>query len=84
MELSYKDAILRLEAMAICRKGYDDGVVDKAIVMAIESIGKQIPKKVKYTFNNAYCPICGNNYSGTLSRGCKYCDNCGQSLDWGE
>ena len=54
------------------------------IALAIDALEKDIPKKVKFTFNNAYCPNCKNNYNGTLSHGCNFCDCCGQRLKWHE
>ena len=56
---------------------------------AIESLEKQIPKKVlevkaKHDFNgnviykDGYCPICKNELSSSYI----FCNGCGQKLDW--
>lgn len=51
--------------------------------VAINALEKQIPKKPDFTEDKefALCPCC--NGKGLLDRQ-KYCDNCGQKLDWSE
>jgi hypothetical protein len=55
--------------------------VSEAKNMAIQALEKQIPKKPDFTEDKefALCPCC--NGKGLLDRQ-KYCDNCGQKLDW--
>jgi hypothetical protein len=55
--------------------------VSEAKNMAIQALEKQIPKKPDFTEDKefALCPFC--NGKGLLDRQ-KYCDNCGQKLDW--
>lgn len=59
--------------------------------VAIEALEKQIPKKpnnIKFLFdfsgdyytNRGDCPNCGEE----LFRSSRYCNKCGQALDWGE
>lgn len=57
--------------------------VSEAKNMAIQALEKQIPKKPDFTEDKefALCPCC--NGKGLLDRQ-KYCDNCGQKLDWPE
>ena len=57
--------------------------VSEAKNMAIQALEKQIPKKPDFTEDKefALCPCC--NGKGLLDRQ-KYCDNCGQKLDWSE
>ena len=49
--------------------------------MAITALEKQIPKKPDFTEDKefALCPCC--NGKGLLDKQ-KYCDNCGQKIDW--
>lgn len=51
--------------------------------MAIQALEKQMPKKPDFTEDKefALCPCC--NGKGLLDKQ-KYCDNCGQKLDWGD
>lgn len=57
----------------------------KAIKIAISTLEKQIPKKVKMT-NDLYpmsiCPRCKEEH--IPCRNFKYCSNCGQALDWSD
>lgn len=51
--------------------------------LAIRALEKQIPKKPDFTEDKefALCPCC--NGKGLFDKQ-KYCDNCGQKLDWSE
>ena len=53
----------------------------KAMREAIIALLKQIPKKP----NNMACPNCGRIFLRLFgqTKGPKYCDNCGQAIDWG-
>lgn len=55
----------------------------KANGMAIQALEKQIAKKPDFTEDKefALCPCC--NGKGLLDKQ-KYCDNCGQKLDWSD
>lgn len=55
----------------------------EALDMAIQALEKQMPKKPDFTVDKefALCPCC--NGKGLLDKQ-KYCDNCGQKLDWGD
>lgn len=72
----------------------------KAFDMAIQALEKQIPKKpmriersaMGWEYMDYYCP-CGKfigaepHIKSILEKGeipVKYCDNCGQRLDWGK
>lgn len=66
----------------ICKKN--------ALKMAIKALEKQIPKKPKMRhtkdfdgYNDGWCPCCGK-YVQELEYDKKYCQECGQKLDWGE
>ena len=54
--------------------------------MAINALEKQIPKKPRFYAHNYYCSVCdslvGNNEFEW--KRFKYCDNCGQKLDWSD
>ena len=61
----------------------------KAIMLAIEALEKQIPKKpiksdrqeIRYTLTYD-CPTCGRQFTGTGFA--DYCYHCGQALDWSD
>ena len=55
----------------------------EAMRMSIQALEKQIPKKPDFTEDKefALCPCCNGN--GLADRQ-KYCDNCGQKLDWSD
>ena len=51
----------------------------KAIMLAIEALEKQIPKKIidyGYKTRVGFCPDCEAVVTSD------FCDNCGQALDW--
>lgn len=55
----------------------------ESVKIAIQALEKQMPKKPDFTEDKefALCPCC--NGKGLLDKQ-KYCDNCGQKLDWGD
>lgn len=55
----------------------------KNMEMIVQALEKQMPKKPNFTEDKefALCPCC--NGKGLLDKQ-KYCDNCGQKLDWSE
>lgn len=55
----------------------------EALDVAIQALEKQIPKKPDFTEDKifALCPCC--NGKGLLDKQ-KYCDNCGQKIDWSD
>ncbi len=55
----------------------------KANEMAVQALEKQVPKKPDFTEDKefALCSCC--NGKGLLDKQ-KYCDNCGQKLDWSD
>lgn len=57
--------------------------VSEAKNIAVQALEKQIPKKPDFTEDKefALCPCC--NGKGLLNKQ-KYCDNCGQKLDWSD
>ena len=61
---------------------------ENAYGMAIKALEKQIPKKVKNSGERIpfewYCPACGELLcdDGYKDTDIKYCDQCGQALDW--
>lgn len=62
----------------------------EALGLAIQTLEKQIPKKVKNSGERIpfewYCPTCGELLcdDGYKDTDIKYCDNCGQKLDWSD
>lgn len=57
--------------------------VSEAKNIAVQALEKQIPKKPDFTEDKefALCPCC--NGKGLFNKR-KYCDNCGQKLDWSD
>ena len=57
--------------------------VSEAKNIAVQALEKQIPKKPDFTEDKefALCPCCNGN---GLADKQKYCDNCGQKLDWSD
>lgn len=58
----------------------------EAMRMSIQALEKQIPKKPRFYAHNYYCSVCDNlvgNYEFEWRR-FKYCDTCGQRLDWSD
>ena len=58
----------------------------KANEMAVQALEKQIPKKPIFYAHDYYCSVCnslvGNNEFEW--KRFKYCDTCGQKLDWSD
>lgn len=87
------------EELERCREYVAEDFVEKTILentTIINALEKQIPKKAtaKITqsgydiYFDLRCPICGA-VVGTFEEGVneyfsKYCDNCGQALDWSD
>ncbi len=57
-----------------------DSRVAEPYGIAIEALEKQIPQKVWYDSNRAYCPVCWENVKSYED----YCPCCGQLIDWEE
>lgn len=78
----YETAVAAEIASAARAAGVSDVTVlnKKAI---LEALQKQIPKKpVELAKSKLHgrCAVCGNS----VLVGTRYCDNCGQALDWGD
>ena len=60
----------------------------EAIGVAVQALEKQVPKKAKNSGERIpfewYCPTCGELLcdDGYKDTDIKYCDQCGQALDW--
>ena len=57
-------------------------ILNEALVMAINALEKQIPKKPikdKYVPELDFCPECGTEVTY-----CNYCPHCGQKINWNE
>ena len=60
------------------------GQQKEAFNVAIKALEKQIPKKYMRKNGNYNCPICDYPVMSVCTRKKKYCDNCGQAIDWSE
>lgn len=90
-----KEAIERLtDHFRIHYDGRPTPYLDKAVAIAMNALHKQIPKKpinktklddaASLAYENCnivVCPTCDRRLK-LKSKG-KYCDKCGQKLDWG-
>lgn len=57
---------------------------NEVVDMAIEALKKQVPKRYESHNEKFYTYVrCGTCYT-ILNCGQKYCDNCGQAIDWSE
>jgi len=74
------------EAIGIINKMWFDGEeelvctpfdIEEALMLAIEALEKQIPKKRIYLLDGYHCPNCD-----CYLRGKSFCLNCGQAIDW--
>lgn len=83
MELELNEVIENLEYLVSdsCTDTQFDYIEE--IEIATKSLKKQMPKKPDFTEDKEFvlCPCC--NGKGLLNKQ-KYCDNCGQKLDWSE
>jgi predicted RNA-binding Zn-ribbon protein involved in translation (DUF1610 family) len=63
------------------------GLSEKTVDEIFEILEKQVPKNPiyngQYFATNYTCPTCGRLY-WEKEYICKYCDSCGQRLDWEE
>ena len=79
IKILQRDLQIQLE-----NKALPDGI--EAIQIAIQALEKQIPKKPIFYAHDYYCSVCnslvGNNEFEW--KRFKYCDTCGQKLDWGD
>lgn len=88
--MTESEAIEKLKSMRLfmqiedekneCKFAEDDYKTNE---MAIQALEKQIPMKPDFTEDKefALCPCC--NGKSLLDKQ-KYCDNCGQKLDWSD
>lgn len=52
---------------------------------AVSALEKQIPKKPKaYPLSDGQCPSCNAVFDYDWKPKSKYCQNCGQALDWSD
>ena len=82
--MTEREAITELKRRAYRTTCYGNKVLEhEENLVAIEALEKQIPKKPDFTEDKefALCPCC--NGKGLLNKQ-KYCDNCGQKLDWSD
>lgn len=69
-------------------KNFKDNAIRDAFELADKALEKQIPKKVKNSGERIpfewYCPTCGEILcdDGYKNTDIKYCEQCGQALDW--
>lgn len=79
------------EAIIDIRENIQPIVGGKSLDIAISALEKQIPKKpiLDTIFSSGVkwwrCPVCNKIIVGCIAnRPQKYCDDCGQALDWSD
>lgn len=75
------------EAIIDIRENIQPIIGGKSLDIAISAIEKQIPKKVKIDEGYVLCPICNHcieDIDFISDNSHKYCDCCGQALDWSD
>lgn len=88
----YEDAVVKQIVMEAKLAGVADcTVLNKAEIL--EALEKQIPQQPdleadgysdgELVYDTAYCPRCRKDYEIEYHKP-KYCENCGQALDWGD
>ncbi|WP_312093432.1 hypothetical protein [Aminipila sp.] len=71
-----RKTIRRLESRSIIPFDED---ADEVVGIAIQGLEKQIPKEPIYIgIESEACPVCLN----CLKSGQRFCENCGQRLEW--
>lgn len=71
----------------IVRSSFAENVTESEMLAFIEckkALEKQIPKKYMRKNGNYNCPICNYPVMSVCTRKKKYCDNCGQAIDWSD
>lgn len=92
MEERYEDAVVEQIAMEAKLAGVGScTVLNKAAIL--EALEKQIPQKPdlegdgyydgELVYDTGYCPRCRQDYEIECHTP-KYCENCGQALDWSD
>lgn len=66
------------------RRGKSLKLNNNGINIVISALEKQIPKKYIRNNGNYDCPVCGFPVMDVCARKKKYCDHCGQAIDWSE
>ena len=87
--MTYEEAIKNINALnAVCgQKDLYDAEFENALVLAIDALEKQIPKKPTSTrgkYGHTECTCCGwvvESFCGDLEQ-YPFCPNCGQAIDW--
>ena len=89
MEMTIDESIKRLQAFLKCVQLSDEQ--KKAISNGIKALEKQTPKKLVRGFDEEMlCAGCSaficweHNLNSELHQQTKYCEFCGQAIDWGE
>ena len=90
--MTEKEAIKVLDGTEAVLLNRDENEYQKAIILAIKALEKQIPKKPNEKLGLYECPICtsgvgfrvGCRSDEVCYEGFNYCSNCGQAIDRGE
>ena len=92
--MNHTEAIKRIEDhMRVHKIGdYPHIYLKTALDMALEALDKQIPQQPdlegdgywdgELVYDTGYCPRCRQDYEIEYHTP-KFCENCGQALDWG-
>lgn len=85
--MTHEEAIKNINALnAVCgQKDLYDAEFESALVLAIDALAKQIPKKIvkgKDLFWEYQCPNTNCDTQFTKHASYAFCPGCGQALDW--
>ena len=88
----YEDAVVKQIAMEAKLAGVADCTILNKVAI-LEALQKQIPQQPdleadgysdgELVYDTGYCPRCRQDYEIEYHKP-KYCENCGQALDWSE
>ena len=80
--MTYEEAIKNINALnAVCgQKDLYDAEFENALVLAIDALEKQVPKKPYWEYGGCHCKSCGLD----VLREEDFCPLCGQAIDWSD
>ena len=80
--MTYEEAIKNINALnAVCgQKDLYDAEFENALVLAIDALEKQVPKKPYWEYGGCHCKSCGLDVLSDEY----FCPLCEQAIDWSD